>query len=618
MVRRLMFVAVLAIACGLTLAVSSAGAYPVFPILVMGDSYSAGNGAGSYQGPAGCWQSPKNYADLYAKALEQAPYDQPTSYRTSACSGDKTSSFFSTTSGRSPQLDAVNTSFGLILLTIGGDDVNFAGIVKNCLISAFIDPVTCKSLLTQAERLLDDGTIEGRVKHVLSEIHARANPQATIALLGYPYLESDPGYEINKGTPDAYNVGKWLRSIEDKGDTIQQRIVDQLNSKDATSAFVFVKTKALFKGHELSAESSNPKRWFVEPLTDSTIASHDTWYHPNPKGWAEEANLLLHDASIPKHWPAPPPVPSPPPPAAPPSTPPTPQPPTVEAQAGVVSFPGGPLTVSVGELGQCQSSYEESGDNYFPPDGNIGDCGFFLAFPAAGAGQPQALQGTTWGFEGQAGPHGLDSYTPVSQSPVTGSGTAGDPYTEVTVFKVEDYGGDEDARVSETTSYVDGATEFTSSYDVTNTSSGPLYFRAIYAGDLYVGGDDFGEGVYEAGSPRFVGGENIETGTVGGFVEVPQAPWSSFGEGCWNDTAYEDESEDEEGEEGGRCEGAAFSDYGIWHTVESTVEEPHAFNETIEPAEVDNAVGVEWDQLREAGLPAGAQQTFKIINEYRP
>jgi len=614
--RRVFVVVVLALASVLTGAVSAASAsYPVLPILVMGDSYSAGNGAGSYQGPAGCWQSPKNYADLYAKALEQPPYDQPTSYTTSACSGDKTSSFFSTTSGRSRQLDSVNTGFGLILLTIGGDDVNFAGIVKNCLISAFLNPDKCKSLLRQAEGLLNNGTIETRVKHVLSEIHARANPRATIALLGYPYLESDANYEINRGTPDAYNVGKWLRSIEDKGDTIQQRIVNQLNSEYSSASFVFVKMKALFKGHELSAESSNAKRWFVEPLTDSTIASHETWYHPNPKGWAEEASLLLRNPSIPKHWPAAqPPVVSPPPP--PPSQPtPTPQPPTPETEAGAVSFPGGPLTVSVGQLGQCQSNYDSRGNNYFPPEGSIGDCGLFLAFPAAGSGQPSALQGTAWGFEGAAGPHGLDPYTPVSQSPITGSGAAGDPYTQVTVFNVADYEGKEDARVTETTTYVDGASQFTSSYDVTNTSGDPLYFRAIYAADLYVGGNDFGTGVFEATSPRFVGGENTESGAVGGFLETAELPWSSFAEGCWNDVTEEDRDE-EEAE--GRCAGAQFADDGIWHTVETTVEEPHAFNESIEPTDVDNAVGVEWDQLRETGLPAGQQQAFKIVNAYRP
>ncbi len=163
-----------------------------FPILVMGDSYSAGNGAGDYEGPKGCWRSPNNYAGLYTQALNQPPYDQLAYLASSACSGDKTSSFFSPTSGRPPQLDSVNKRYGLIFLTIGGDDVGFAGIVKNCLISAFVEPVKCKALLSKADRMLSDGTMAGRVRHVLSAIRAHANARATIVLLGYPYLESEP------------------------------------------------------------------------------------------------------------------------------------------------------------------------------------------------------------------------------------------------------------------------------------------------------------------------------------------------------------------------------------------------------------------------------------------
>jgi hypothetical protein len=274
-----------------------------FPILVMGDSYSAGNGAGDYAGPKGCWRSPNNYAGLYSQALNQPPYDQLSYVASSACSGDKTSSFFSTTNGRAPQLDSVNKHYGLILLTIGGDDVGFAGIVQNCLIAAFVNVAKCKALLSEADKLLSDGTIEGRVRRVLSGIRSRADSRAVIALLGYPYLESDAGYVIDKGAPDAFNVGGWLRRIEDKGDAIQKRLIAELDRHDHTSSFVFVKTKALFKGHELSAESSNPNRWFVEPLTNATIASRFTWYHPNPTGWAEEAKLLLSDPSIPKRDP---------------------------------------------------------------------------------------------------------------------------------------------------------------------------------------------------------------------------------------------------------------------------------------------------------------------------
>jgi hypothetical protein len=270
-------------------------------------------------------------------------------------------------------------------------------------------------------------------------------------------------------------------------------------------------------------------------------------------------------------------------------------------ETGAISFPGGPLTVSVGPLGQCQSSYPNHGNNFYPPNGNVGDCGFFLAFPKAGnlagvSGMSTGLQAQTYGFNGTAGPFGLDLYKAVEQTPVTGSGTATEPYTETTVFSVNDV---EDpttqyALVTETTTYVNGEPQFVSKFNVKNVTKSPavtLFFRAIYAGDLYVNGDDFGTGVFLAGPPRFIGGLNAGAGVIGGFQEEPEPalPWSSFQE-----LPYPN----------------------VWETVENTVESTQAFDKSIEPAEVDNAAGVEWDQLREpgTGLAAGHEQSFTIIN----
>ncbi len=271
-------------------------------------------------------------------------------------------------------------------------------------------------------------------------------------------------------------------------------------------------------------------------------------------------------------------------------------------ETGAVSFPGTPLTVSVGPLGQCQSSYPLTGNNYYPPSGNVGDCGFFLAFPSAGTGQPEALKGKTFGFDGTAGPHLESLYTPVSQSPVTGSGTTTDPYTETTVFKVEDSENAEDALITETTTYVNGAPQFTSTFNVKNTAKSTIYFRAIYAGDLYVTGNDHGTGVFLAGPPLFIGGQNTGSGVIGGFQEAPEPalPWTAFQEAYWNDPSG--------------IEGIAVGDNGIWHDVETSDEEAHAFNESIEPMELDNGAGVEWDQLRATGLAEGGEQSFTIIN----
>src|SRR5207248_5618872 len=146
-----------------------------------------------------------------------------------------------------------------------------------------------------------------------------------------------------------------------------------------------------------------------------------------------------------------------------------------------------------------------------------------------------------------------------------------------------------------------GSPQFTSTYTVKNTTGKTLFFRAMYAGDLFINGSDFGTGVFLGGPPRFIGGQNTASGIVGGFQEVTGPglfPWSSFQEAYWA-TPF------------GEVSGGGT---GIWHEVETSVENEKAFNETIEPKELDNGAGVEWDQLRTTGLKAGAEQAFTIVN----
>jgi hypothetical protein len=270
----------------------------------------------------------------------------------------------------------------------------------------------------------------------------------------------------------------------------------------------------------------------------------------------------------------------------------------VAADTTATKIDGNPLSVYVGPSGQCQSSYTLNGlvqGNFY--NGNpfafdaVGDCGFFLSFPGSGSGQPTALKGKTFGFDGNAAAVDFtETYTPVSQSAVTGDGSAGNPFSQTTTFEVIDTAAAKDALVTETTTYVNGAPQFTSTYNVKNLTPGKLYFRAIYAGDLYVNGNDEGTGVFLGGPPRFIGGQNTASGILGGLLEVgaPALGWSSFEE-----LAYPT----------------------VWDRIQETVEDAKTFKEGIEANEVDNAVGVEWDQFRTGeGLAPGAEQAFAIVN----
>ena len=328
-VRRLPLLLVVAAAASLAAAgqhsrASTAGAESdpaVLSMLVMGDSYSAGNGAGSYYGAAGCFRSAYNYARQYERKVEAAPYNQRGFVENIACSGATTDAFSHTTSGRSPQLDAVNAGYDIIFLTIGGNDLHFADIAKFCLIAATRDGANCGSNLSRAESMIKDGTIYTKIVSVLKAIELKADSRTKIVLLGYPYLEGDPNYRLRSGHfgNTFIDVGKRVRALGDEGDSIQKQIVNELNTGLASKPFVFVSVQELFAGppvHELYAQKTNPDRWMVQPGVDASRATWQTYYHPNPTGWTHEAALLVSDSQVPKHPAvAPAPLPSPVPPS---------------------------------------------------------------------------------------------------------------------------------------------------------------------------------------------------------------------------------------------------------------------------------------------------------------
>jgi hypothetical protein len=308
-------VAFAALAIGATVSLapsaSAAGNPAVLSMLVMGDSYSAGNGAGFQYGPKTCWRSSHNYARQYERHVE-ARNGQRGFVENVACSGDHTTAFFETTVDRPPQLNAVTTGYDIIFLTTGGDDAGFDAVVKSCLVGLLRSPDACNTALSNTQRTLDARALRTSIFQVLKAIKQRAAPTAKIVLLGYPYLEGDAKWTLPYGCRRCsgrrrppVQVGARLKALGDKGDLIQQAVVDQLNAGDPSHSFIFVKTKAKFHGppqHELFASHVNSKRWFVQPGIDGSYsASRATFYHPNPTGWDQEAWLLWDDARIPKH-----------------------------------------------------------------------------------------------------------------------------------------------------------------------------------------------------------------------------------------------------------------------------------------------------------------------------
>lgn len=144
---------------------AAAGGY-----VALGDSYSSGVGAGSYLSDSGdCRRSTNAYPYLWQAA------NSPASFDFVACSGATTSSVASS------QLGVLSASTSLVSVTAGGNDVGFADVMQDCVLSS---EATCISSVNNAVSQMNN-SLPGSLDSLYDGIRARA-PQAQVVVLGYP------------------------------------------------------------------------------------------------------------------------------------------------------------------------------------------------------------------------------------------------------------------------------------------------------------------------------------------------------------------------------------------------------------------------------------------------
>jgi hypothetical protein len=145
----------------------------------------------------------------------------------------------------------------------------------------------------------------------------------------------------------------------------------------------------------------------------------------------------------------------------------------------------------------------------------VGSCGTFLA-----------IGGTVYG------PSGLNAtlvaYTPVSQTPMTGSGSTNDPLKVVTVVDATGSG----VRVQQVDSYVSGGQSYRTDVQILNGGPAPVTAILYRYGDCYLQNEDTGYGRVDNGAPAC-----IVDPAVGQRIEqwTPLTPGSRYFEGHYGD-----------------------------------------------------------------------------------
>ena len=268
---------------------------------VLGDSYSAGNGTLKDGYPAdGSYRSPKNYGSVLTGMLNQKSTDTTYQLDVKAWSGAQIATGDHNIIS---QADTMNPHTGVILMTAGGNDLNFADVVENCFAEIAWSAKKCSGTV-DAARKKTDATMTNTVT-LLSHIqHRLADPAHTrVILIGYPYLipaaEDVPG----TGIPATR-----VRAAEDEFRARQAATIKAWNTSHGLQV-TCAPTTSLFNTHEpepsfIDLDLHNPYRWineFHETAGDEgwtgktwSLPSWDqnNWYHPNVIGHEQIAGMV--------------------------------------------------------------------------------------------------------------------------------------------------------------------------------------------------------------------------------------------------------------------------------------------------------------------------------------
>ncbi|MFJ6700480.1 SGNH/GDSL hydrolase family protein [Streptomyces sp. NPDC091272] len=216
--------------------------------VALGDSYSSGVGAGSYDGSS-CKRSSKAFPALWAAK------SSPTSFAFAACSGARTGDVINS------QLTSLSAATDLVSLTVGGNDAGFADVMTTCVLQG---ETACVKRVNTA-RAYVDSTLPGQLDSVYNGIKAKA-PSARVVVIGYPRF-----YKLG---------GSCALGLSEKSRKAINDAADYLNAATAKRAadhgYTFAGVASAFTGHEICT----PTPW----LHSLNLGNIGESYHPTAAG----------------------------------------------------------------------------------------------------------------------------------------------------------------------------------------------------------------------------------------------------------------------------------------------------------------------------------------------
>ncbi len=271
--------------------------------VAMGDSFSSGEGAGDYE-PAsdlddrgfadwmdshlwwpgdrdpkyhnGCHRSGNAYGSIVA-----AENDFAGGSSFVACSGAQLNELTQPNGGQSgeqPQEDALDDTTSLVTFSIGGNDLGFADVLRDCIINGY----TCED---KHEALFQERLVAKQAELIETYRRIRQKaPNARIVVVGYPRLfPVDPtdNYRDLLFADDQ----RWMNEKADQLDEMLARA-----ARDSGVGVEFVDPRAAFQGHGIG--SADP--WFndLSVQANGFTPINPESFHPTAAGQRALADLV--------------------------------------------------------------------------------------------------------------------------------------------------------------------------------------------------------------------------------------------------------------------------------------------------------------------------------------
>lgn len=239
--------------------------------------------------------------------------------------------------------------------------------------------------------------------------------------------------------------------------------------------------------------------------------------------------------------------------------------------AGGLTVPGSALTVGVsgasGQAGKLEARFSAVGAPLFwgTDTSNMND----------GTASVFALNTPSGLYSAQAYGQDNSPFTQTSAPVRSGTGTVGDPYVVVSQFDAT-----ASIHITQTVTHVSGTTQFKATWAITNGSGSPTAMQAFEGADMYVNGNDNGDGTISGASPNRVIGSVASDGTQGQLVEQAASPFTHYYSGM-NSQFYDSTGD---------------STFG-------------SLSDTIDPTNQDSGMASEWDFV----VGGGQTKTVSVV-----